>query len=144
MHPDGHSVADRDASEVRFAGNPGIAGRSAAHPNLPGRKSELDAKGHHACTCQKGSQQLVRHMAIVRELGKQLRRRGLFVREEQWVDERTKREFTRTKDGLKVEFKEARLDLVVRDGSRLWWLDFTCFHPFQGVNRGGTARGTGR
>ena len=92
----------------------------------------LDAHGHHACTCQKGSQQLARHAVIVRELAKQLRYRGLFVREEQWVDELTKREVKWTEEGMKVEFKEARLDLVVRDGSRLWWLDFTCFHPFQG------------
>ena len=28
--------------------------------------------------------------------------------------------------------KQARLDLVVRDGARLWWVDFTCFHPFIG------------
>jgi len=92
----------------------------------------LDAHGHHACTCQKGSQQLARHAVIVRELAKQLRYRGFFVREEQWVDELTKREVKWTEEGMKVEFKEARLDLVVRDGSRLWWLDFTCFHPFQG------------
>ncbi|MEE3276393.1 MAG: hypothetical protein VX193_01020, partial [Candidatus Thermoplasmatota archaeon] len=46
----------------------------------------LDAKGHHACTCQKESQQLARHSAIVRELGKALRRRGLWVVEERWVD----------------------------------------------------------
>jgi len=92
----------------------------------------LDAHGHHACTCQKGSQQLARHVVIVRELGKQLRYRGFFVREEKWVDELSKREVKETEDGLVVEFKEARLDLVVRDGSHLWWLDFTCFHPFQG------------
>ena len=98
----------------------------------------LDAHGHHACTCQKGSQQLARHAAIVRELGKQLRRRGLFVREEQWVAELTKKVVKWTEEGPKVEFKEARLDLVVRDGSRLWWLDFSCFHPLQG---GRTHRG---
>ena len=43
----------------------------------------------------------------------------------------------RTEEGLRVKYKEARLDLVVRDGARLYWLDFTCFHPFQG----GQARG---
>jgi len=99
--------------------------------------ASLDEWGHHACTCQKGSQQLVRHAAIVRELGRQLRRRGLFVREEQWVEALTKRVVEWSEDGIQVTFKEARLDLVVRDGARLWWLDFTCFHPFiGGVRRG--------
>ena len=28
--------------------------------------------------------------------------------------------------------KEAKLDLVVRDGTRLWYVDFTCFHPYVG------------
>ena len=46
-----------------------------------------------------------------------------------------------TEQGIHVEFKEARLDLVVRDGSRLWWLDFTCFHPFQGGQHAGSRTG---
>ncbi len=97
----------------------------------------LDAKGHHACTCRKQNQQLARHSVIVREIGKALRRRGLWVAEERWVDELTVRTVERTADGIQVRYKEARLDLVVRDGARLWWLDFTCFHPFNG----GKARG---
>ena len=98
---------------------------------------QLDAKGHHACTCQKESQQLARHSVIVRELGKALRRRGLWVVEERWVDALMEKSVERTEEGFKVKFKEARLDLVVRDGARLFWLDFTCFHPFRGgQNRG--------
>ena len=31
-----------------------------------------------------------------------------------------------------VRLKQARLDLVVWDGAQLWWVDFTCFHPFVG------------
>ena len=30
------------------------------------------------------------------------------------------------------------MDLVVREGARLWWLDFTCFHPFSGAGSPGT------
>ena len=97
----------------------------------------LDARGHHACTCQKQSQQLARHSVIVRELGKALSRRGLWVAEERWVDELTVRTVEKTAEGIQVRYKEARLDLVVRDGARLWWLDFTCFHPFQGGKANG-------
>lgn len=79
----------------------------------------------------------MRHSAIVRELGKALKRRGLWVVEERWVDDLTVKVVERTEEGLTVKYKEARLDLVVRDGARLFWLDFTCFHPFQGgQNRG--------
>ena len=100
----------------------------------------LDAKGHHACACRKQNQQLARHTVIVRELAKALRRCGLWVAEERWVDELTVRTVERTADGVKVRYKEARLDLVVRDGARLWWLDFSCFHPFNGgVNWGAYA-----
>ena len=57
--------------------------------------------------------------------------------EERWVDDLMEKTVERTEEGFKVTFKEARLDLVVRDGARLFWLDFTCFHPFQGgQNRG--------
>jgi len=101
----------------------------------------LDAAGHHACACQKASQQLARHRAIVRALGKELTRRGMLVAEEQWVDELAVRSFEGTPDGLRVVvLKEARLDLVVRDGTRLWWLDFTCFHPFDGGAKRGQRR----
>ena len=107
--------------------------------NKDGEKclARLDADGHHACTCQKGAQQLARHSAIVRVLNKELTRRGLLVAEERWVDELARREIVETPDGVRVVTKEARLDLVVRDGARLWWLDFSCFHPFQGERRGG-------
>ena len=46
--------------------------------------------------------------------------------------------FERPVDRVRVVSKEARLDLVVRDGARLWWVDFSCFHPYQGsgVKRG--------
>jgi len=92
----------------------------------------LDSFGHHACTCQKGSQQLHRHRLIVRALRYELTRRGLIVKEEQWVDELAQRVIVDTPEGPQVKLKEARLDLVVRDGLRLWWVDFSCFHPFKG------------
>ena len=92
----------------------------------------LDTTGNHACACQKGSQQLHRHRVIVRALGRELTRRGLIVAEEQWVDELTKRVIEDTPEGPQVRVKEARLDLVVRDGLRLWWVDFSCFHPLKG------------
>ena len=62
----------------------------------------------------------------------EFKRRGLHVRDEQWVQELEVREVVESPEGPKVIVKEARLDLVVRDGVRLWWLDFSCFHPFQG------------
>jgi hypothetical protein len=96
----------------------------------------LDDGGHHACACSKAGQQTSRHTAIVRELQKGMRRRGVWVREEQWVDELTVREFERGEGGeVRVLTKQAQMDLVVRDGARLWWVDFTCFHPFIGSGR---------
>jgi hypothetical protein len=71
---------------------------------------------------------------VVRELLKAVQRRGVWAREEQWVDELTVRKFEKDKDGeVRVVTKQARLDLVVRDGASLWWVDFTCFHPFIGT-----------
>ncbi len=94
---------------------------------------DLDDGGHHACACTKAGQHTARHTAVVRELQKAVRRRGVWVREEQWVDELTVRELERGADGeVEVKVKQARLDLVVRDGAQLWWVDFTCFHPFVG------------
>ena len=94
---------------------------------------ELDDEGHHACACTKAGQQTVRHTVVVRELLKAVKRRGVWAREEQWVDELTVRKFEKGEDGeVRVLTKQARLDLVVRDGARLWWVDFTCFHPFIG------------
>ncbi len=95
-------------------------------------KAPLDPEGNHACTCQKGSQQLHRHRKIVRVLLAEFTRRGLIGKEEQWVEELAERAFEETPEGLVVRLKEARLDLVLRDGLRLWWLDFSCFHPFKG------------
>jgi hypothetical protein len=97
-------------------------------------RSRLDDEGHHACACTKAGQQTARHTVVVRELVKAVQRRGVWAREEQWVDELTERTFERGEDGeVRVKTKEARLDMVVRDGSRLWWVDFTCFHPFIGT-----------
>ena len=79
----------------------------------------------------------------MRELLKAVRRRGVWVREEQWVDELTVRQLEREEDGgFAVKTTQARLDLVVRDGARLWWVDFSCFHPFIGTgNRTGWRTG---
>jgi hypothetical protein len=97
---------------------------------------ELDDEGHHACACTKGGQQTTRHTVVVRELLKAVKRRGVWAREEQWVDELTERKFEKGEDGeVTVQTKQARLDLVVRDGARLWWVDFTCFHPFIGSGK---------
>ena len=48
----------------------------------------------------------------------------------------------RQKDG---SLKEARLHLVVRDGSRVWYVDFSCFHPFASpvTERAKRGRGNG-
>ena len=73
-----------------------------------------------------------RHRKIVRVLLAEFTRRGLIGKEEQWVEELAERTFEETPEGLVVRLKEARLDLVLRDGLRLWWLDFSCFHPFKG------------
>ena len=118
--------------------------RACQMSNREGAKCqvELDAEGHHACACQKGAQQLARHSAIVRVLHKEIARRGLLVQEERWVEELAQREVVQEPDGVRVVSKEARLDLVVRDGARLWWVDFSCFHPYQGTGaRRGTRRG---
>ena len=96
-------------------------------------KSRLDDEGHHACACSKAGQQSSRHAVVVRELVKAVQRRGVWAREEQWVDELTERTLERDDDGeIRVQTKEARLDLVVRDGAQLWWVDFSCFHPLIG------------
>jgi hypothetical protein len=68
-----------------------------------------------------------------------LKRRGLHVREEQWVEELSERTFEVQEDGsVEVKVKEARMDIVARDGTDLFWLDFTGFHPYigSGPNRG--------
>ena len=135
----GLSVTPAIPEEVRATGRCQM--RNKRGEQCEGR---LDGAGHHACACQKGAQQLARHSAIVRVLGKELKRRGLLVLEERWVEELATKRIEETPDGVRVVTKEARLDLVVRDGSRLWWLDFTSFHPREGGAKAGKRRGTGR
>jgi hypothetical protein len=124
---------------VRPALPEGVRGqRNCQIANAAGERCrfELDSRGHHACACTKAGQHTARHSAVVRELLKAFRRRGVWVREEQWVDELTVREFERDEEGeMTVRTKQARLDLVVRDGARLWWVDFTCFHPLIGSGK---------
>jgi len=56
------------------------------------------------------------------------------VRPEQVVDELAKVKVVQGEDGQsRTVRKEARLDLLVREGQRLWWVDFTAFHPFRGT-----------
>ena len=121
---------------VRPALPEGVHGQSSCQiVNRQGQRcgSPLDDEGHHACACTKAAQQTDRHTVVVRELVKAVQRRGVWAREEQWVDELTERTVEFDEDGeARVRTKEARLDLVVRDGARLWWVDFTCFHPFIG------------
>ena len=121
---------------VRPALPEGVRGqRDCQITNAEGERCRftLDCGGHHACACTKGGQHTARHTAVVRELLKAFRRRGVWVREEQWVDELTVREIGRDEAGnAAVKTKQARLDLVVRDGARLWWVDFSCFHPLVG------------
>ena len=58
------------------------------------------------------------------------------MREEQWVDELTVREVEWDAAGEPVvRVKQARLDLVVRNGAQLWWVDFSFFRPFIGSRR---------
>ena len=72
----------------------------------------------------------------VRWLFQALKRRGLHVREEQWVEELAERTFQTREDGsVEVKLKEARLDVVARDGTDLYWLDFSGFHPFVGTGQ---------
>ncbi len=132
----GLSVTPAIPEEVRATGRCQM--RNKRGEQCEGR---LDGAGHHACACQKGAQQLARHSAIVRVLGKELKRRGLLVLEERWVEELATKRIEETPDGVRVVTKEARLDLVVRDGSRLWWLDFTSFHPREGGAKAGKRRG---
>jgi hypothetical protein len=104
-------------------------------------RGALDDEGHHACSCQKAGQQTARHTVVVRELLAAVKRRGVWAKEEQWVEELTEREVEVGRDGeVVVRTKQARLDLVVRDGARLWWVDFSCFHPFIGTGRRTGAR----
>ena len=96
-------------------------------------KAPLDDHGHHACACQKAGQRSARHRVCVRWLHDALKRRGLLVREEQWVEELSARTYEVQEDGsVEVKIKEARLDIVARDGTDLYWLDFTGFHPYVG------------
>jgi hypothetical protein len=96
-------------------------------------RQRLDDEGHHACACTKAGQQTARHTVVVRELLTAVKRRGVWAKEEQWVDDLTERVMEVGEDGeVVVRTKQARLDLVVRDGARLWWVDFSCFHPFIG------------
>ena len=84
----------------------------------------LDEFGCHALTCGRANCWERRHRHVVQALQRELARYGVSVEREVWVD------------GLAQKkgkgWREARLDLVVRDGRRVWYLDFSCFHPFAG------------
>ena len=79
---------------VRPAMPEGVEGQRACQiVNHDGERCRgvLDDEGHHACACTKAGQQSSRHTVVVRELLKAVQRRGVWAREEQWVDELTVR-----------------------------------------------------
>ena len=96
-----------------------------AHVTADGRRcpAALDAYGHHAAACGRGGGFVARHNAIERELGRELKRMGLSVRFEVWVDD-----LAEHRDGGRI--REARMDLVVRSSSGTDYIDVTCYHPF--------------
>jgi len=90
---------------------------------------QLDRTGHHACACGAGGGFVRRHNGVLWALCAELRRMGLNVRTEVWVEELFELHQGR--------YREARLDLVVTTASGVWYLDVTCYHPF---TRGGVRR----
>ncbi len=84
----------------------------------------LNAYGHHAVACGRGGGFVARHDAIVRELAAELKRMGLSVRKEVWVDDLVEHHEGRV--------RAARMDLVVRSSTGTDYLDVTCYHPFNG------------
>ena len=94
----------------------------------------------------------MRHSGIVSALAREIRKLGLSVAQERWVDELTEEIPEVNAEGMPIlddhgrprtTYKEARLDLGVRDGERVWWVDFTCFHPFVGSGPRATSRKCG-
>jgi hypothetical protein len=105
------------AREPRVCGNANAKGEPCGQV--------LDVFGCHALNCAKSGAQERRHGHIVRALAREFARYGVKVDVEEWVDGLAKKQ----QDG---SWKEARLDLLVRDGTRVWYVDFSCFHPFAG------------
>ena len=82
----------------------------------------LDAWGHHAAACGAGGGFVRRHNCIVWQLAAELRRMGLAVRTEVWVED-----LAELIDGRR---REARMDIVAVTPAGTYYLDVTCFHPF--------------
>ena len=95
----------------------------------------LDDFGHHACNCSASGGLSARHDHTLRVLARAIRQCGVRVSQERWIDDLT----TENADGT---MKEARMDIEVRDGAELWWVDGTFFHPYHGG--GGRSRATRR
>ena len=85
--------------------------------------ARLDAEGHHAAACGAGGGFVRRHNGVVWALAAELRRMGLQVRTEVWVEDL----FELLRSG---RTREARMDLVVHGPGGTVYLDVTCFHPF--------------
>ena len=87
---------------VRPAMPEGVRGQSDCQiANAEGElcRQRLDDEGHHACACSKAGQQTSRHTVVVRQLLKAVKRRGVWAKEEQWVEELTVREVVVGEDG---------------------------------------------
>jgi len=141
-------LAFRVALRLRFGlviwpALPEGASRSCCAVSKKGKacRLALDDWGHHACSCMVENWPWERHTAIVPALRDKLKYAGLLVAEERWVDALAKEVPLKDDDGRELldengcpqtTRKEAKLDLVVRDGTRLWYVDFTCFHPYVG------------
>lgn len=118
---------------------PVAAERTCAHVKRSGVRCgcQLDAEGNHAMACGAGGGFVRRHNCIVWQLAAELRRLGLSVRTEVWVDDLAER----LSDG---RTREARMDIVVTTADAVYYLDVTCFHPFtrRGARRLRSAGGT--
>ena len=113
----------------------------------------LDEHGHHASTCSLESRLVMRHSGVVTALARELQKYGVSVAKERWIEELSEAIPETDTDGMPIldehgrqctRYKEARLDIVVRDGERVWWVDFTCFHPFVGTGPRATQRKYGQ
>jgi hypothetical protein len=89
----------------------------------------LDQWGYHACTCSLGGGLVGRHDLCRDVLCGQLRGHGVRVAVERWVHELAHVDAS-------GRVKEARLDLVVRFGSEVFYVDVSAYHPFVGSGRG--------
>jgi len=100
------------------------AQEQCAHVKRDGGRcaARLDEAGHNAVACGAGGGFVRRHNGIVWALAAELRRLGLHVRTEVWLED--------LYEVVQGRVREARMDLVVHTPGGVAYLDVTCYHPF--------------